>query len=405
MALSDDLLGCLADRLLKQSDAMVQLVVDLAAIESPTSDLSSQRRVVSKIEDWLKPLGYRARWIRVTGAEQSRPTDFQSAGVCVFVPKRDFAEVLPHRAGKSRRQMLLGHVDTVWPLGTLEKMPIHQADQRLYGPGVFDMKGGIVQAMFALKVICDLSLTPTLKPIMLLNTNEETGSPGTSEIIRTLAACCDRVFVLEPPVGHEGLLKTERRGGGFITLKVEGRAAHAGLNPTEGRNAIDKMVRTLNQLEAIRQRFPSVNFSPGLIHGGIAANVVAPHCEVVVDVRLSSQNDLGRIKQELNSLVSESDDFRVDLEMDLERPPMEGNDRNQRLWESASRLADRLGFEIDQTAVGGGSDGNFTSPVAATLDGLGAVGAGAHQSNEHLMLADLPKRAALLAALMMEQPA
>lgn len=403
MALTDDLLDDFERRLSEHQDAMVQLVIALASIESPTSDFASQARVVSTIEAFLKPLGYRARCVRVPSNDRSQTGEDQPQCVYVLSPKSGHVDGRSGCTGKRSRQLLLGHVDTVWPHGTLDKMPIHQADDQLFGPGVFDMKGGIVQALFALKVIRELRLTTPLEPVLLLNTNEETGSPGTSALVRTFAECCERVLVLEPPVGPEGMLKTARKGGGFFSLRVVGRGAHAGLNPRDGRSAIDEMVKVMNRLEVIRQRFPYVDFNPGLIRGGIAANVVAPQCEVVVDVRLSSIDDLAALKLELGSLVSQRDGLRVEVDLDLERPPMERNAENQRLWIAAKGLATRLGFELEQAAVGGGSDGNFTSPVTATLDGLGAVGGGAHQIDEHLVLSQLPKRAALLAALLMEK--
>lgn len=403
MALCDDLLDGFVKRLSEHQDAMVQMVIALASIESPTSDFASQARVVSAIEAFLKPLDYLARCVRVPSSDRSQTGGNRPGCVYLLSPKGGHDDVRSRSTGKRGRQLLLGHVDTVWPLGTLDKMPIHQADDQLFGPGVFDMKGGIVQALFALKVINELRLVPPLKPVLLLNTNEETGSPGTNKLVRKFAECCERVFVLEPPVGSEGKLKTARRGGGFFRLKVVGRAAHAGLNPRDGRNAIDEMVKAMNRLEVIRQRFPYVDFNPGLIGGGIAANVVAPHCELVVDVRLSSTADLAELKQELGSLVSQGDGLRVEVDLDLERPPMERNAQNQRLWTAAKGFATRLGFELEQAAVGGGSDGNFTSPVTATLDGLGAVGGGAHQTDEHLILSQLPKRAAMLAALLMER--
>ena len=413
----------LLEYLSKSKDSMVELLEELVAIESPTMAHDAQLEVFQAIERHVGLQNFRYRCLPVE----------RSAGVAVYFPpkpdepcrvranRKDAIKVEQDSGAKESRrmvtgrenlhrrrspwngkQLILGHVDTVWPIGTLQQMPLRRVNQQLYGPGVFDMKGGIVQAVFAIKALHECDLLPTLQPILLLNSEEEVGSPNTRELIKRFASCCDRVFVLEPPVGSAGLLKTERKGGGFFRLKVKGRAAHAGLNPDEGRNAIERMLSVLHRLQALGESYRQLRLNLGQIQGGVAANVVAPNCEVVVDVRAASHDELMNLKQQLLKLPFAEDGMCLTIDVDLDRPPMERNERNQELWFSAQRIAQHLGISLKQTSVGGGSDGNFTSPVTATLDGLGAVGSGAHQTDEHVLVDEMPKRSTLLATLLLE---
>ena len=389
MEVDDLTLKKLRDYLHHCQTDMVELLRNLASLESPTEDLSAQFSMFHSIDRCLMPIGFRSRYLR--GKD--------SGGICLFLPTGKWNR----RNIPRKRQLIVGHVDTVWPKGSLGKMPVHLSNGRLYGPGVFDMKGGIVQAIFALQALDWLNLRPEFKPVLLLNSDEEKGSPDSRGIVKQVASQCERALIVEPPVGQEGLLKTERKGGGFLRLTIEGRAAHAGLNPEQGRNAIDQMILCLHQLAKIRDDYPRVTFNLGSIRGGVAANVVAPDCEVEVDIRITDSSDLISLKNRLPSLALGGDGFTVRLQLDLERPPLERNSRNQMLWHLSKRVAQHLGFNLQETSVGGGSDGNFTSEVCATLDGLGAVGGNAHQEDEYVVVDELPRRAALLAAILMEK--
>lgn len=403
---TERLLECLA----KSEDSMLEMLREIISIESPTGDQLAQRKVFDLIDHYVRPLGYGSHYVPIRG----------SAGLMVYMHRGSKAglgekskqtqvayseESDPFTSQRgsfwSGKQLILGHVDTVWPHGTLKEMPVRQMGRQLYGPGVFDMKGGIVQAVFALDALHKSRLTPLLQPILVLNSEEEIGSPHTRRHLERYASCCERVFVLEPPVGDQGKLKTERKGGGFFCVRIQGRAAHAGLNPDYGRNAIERMVPFLKDLRALSTRFKYLQLNFGTIKGGVAANVVAPSCELVVDVRASSPEELKQFEHELQRLPFEKDGYCLTIESDLARPPMVRNSRNQQLWDLANQYAPHLGFTLQQASVGGGSDGNFTSQSAATLDGLGAVGGGAHQPNEHIHLDEMPKRAALLAALLL----
>jgi glutamate carboxypeptidase len=298
------------------------------------------------------------------------------------------------------RQLVLGHMDTVWPIGTLAEMPVRADEGRIRGPGVFDMKGGLVQMVFALRALRDLGMEAPATPLVLVNTDEEVGSRDSVPYVCMLARCSARAFVLEPAHGPEGALKTARKGVGRFRVTVHGRAAHAGIEPGAGVSAILELSHQVQRLFALNDPERGITVNVGTIDGGLRPNVVAPEASALVDARVRAADDARRIEEAIAGLRPVQEGVALEVEGGFGRPPLERTARNRALWRTARRAADRLGLALDEAAVGGASDGNFTSLYTATLDGLGSVGAGAHAADEHVVLARMPERASLLALLL-----
>jgi glutamate carboxypeptidase len=301
-------------------------------------------------------------------------------------------------------QLLVGHVDTVWPLGTITRMPVRIVEGRLYGPGVFDMKGGLVQMLFALRALGELDLTPPATPIVFVASDEELGSFDSTMHLGRLARLASRVFVLEPAFGPGGKLKTERKGAGRFSLEVSGRASHAGVSPEEGVSAILELSYQIQRLFALNDPDRGITVNVGAIDGGLRPNVVAPAASAAIDVRVRTEEDGRRVEAAIRSLFPTQKGASIRVTGSLGRPPMLPTARNRALWLAAKRIGAELGLALDEARVGGASDGNLTSLYAATLDGLGPVGDGAHAEHEHVEVARLPERAALLALLLLESP-
>jgi glutamate carboxypeptidase len=302
------------------------------------------------------------------------------------------------------KQLLLGHVDTVWPHGTLETMPVESKDGCLHGPGVYDMKGGLVQAVFALSALRELGLQPAVTPVFFMNSDEEIGSRESAHHIVRLAKIVDRAMIMEPSLGPSGQLKTTRKGVGRFIVQVRGKAAHAGLNPEKGISAILELSHVVQALFALNDPERGITVNVGTIDGGMRPNVVAPQSRAEVDVRVRTHEDAAMIEKAIHSLEPSVPGTELQIEGRIGRPPLEATPRNRRLWNRAQEAAGSLGIELDEGAAGGGSDGNWTSLYTATLDGLGAVGDGAHAVIEHVVEEKMPERAALLACLILGEP-
>jgi glutamate carboxypeptidase len=298
------------------------------------------------------------------------------------------------------RQLLLGHCDTVWPLGTLKQMPLVVQKDVVRGPGVFDMKGGLAQMIFALRALREVGETPAHDPVVLINTDEEIGSPESKPVILEQARQVDRAFILEPALGLSGKLKTARKGVGRFEIVAHGRAAHAGLDPEKGVSAVLALSYLVQDLDALNDPQKGISLNIGIIEGGMAANVIPPQCRAVVDVRASTKADARRVEEAILGLSPSIPGVRLEISGQFGRPPLEPNARNQALWHTAELLAHELGITVEQGMAGGGSDGNYTSLHAATLDGLGAVGDGAHAAHEFIFIDKMIERAALLALLL-----
>ena len=370
----------------RQREEMIELLLDLARAESPSHEREAQREPQRILVEALQELGFRVRRIR----------GHASGG-----------HVLAVRVTRKRKravQLLLGHCDTVWPRGTLEQMPAQVVDGAVRGPGTYDMKAGLVQMLFALRALRELELEPTVEPIVFVNSDEEIGSPESTRHVRRLARLCDRVFVLEPSLEPGGRLKTARKGVGRFVIRVTGRAAHAGLDPDGGASAILELAHLVVALDRLNDPPAGVTVNVGTIEGGLRPNVIAPASRAEVDVRVLTSADAARIERALRDLPTTVPGTSLAIEGGFNRPPLERTPGNRVLWSKAEAAAAELGLEIGEGTAGGGSDGNTTSQFAPTLDGLGAVGDGAHATHEHVIADRMPERAALLGRLLLEPP-
>jgi glutamate carboxypeptidase len=371
------------DYLSSRQQAMVELLVELASMESPSTVPEAQAPVHARLKQEFERLGYRT--IQVPGRN--------SGGQLYAAPAQQSAG--------SDIQLMLGHCDTVWPLGTLEKMPVVQQGNVLRGPGVYDMKAGLVEMLFAIQAIRDLELPVSVTPVCFINSDEEIGSRESGRYIHRLAKLADRCMVLEPSLGLDGRIKTARKGVGRFIVRVKGRAAHAGLDPTAGASAILELSHVIQKLFLLNDHERGVSVNVGMIDGGVRPNVIAPESSAIVDVRVATRVDADMIETTIHGLQAETPGVTLEIEGAIGRPPMERTPSNQQFWQVASDLASQIPMEIDQAMAGGGSDGNTTSLYTATLDGLGAVGDGAHADHEFVFIDQLPRRCTLLTLLLM----
>ena len=360
---------------------MTALLTQLATAESPSLDPATQAGPFAILAGELESIGFQVE--RRAGCEAGDHLEARSLG------------------RQSAYQLLLGHMDTVWPTGTLEQMPVVTDDDRVRGPGVYDMKGGLVQMVFALRALHDLDAHPPLAPVVFVNTDEEIGSHDSGTHIRRLAAGAKRAFVLEPSFGPSGKLKTARKGAGYFKITVEGRASHAGLAPEKGASAILEVSHQIQRLFALNNRERGISVNVGTIDGGLRPNVVAPKVTAEVDVRVLHGEDAAAIERAILGLTPVGEGVTLAVTGGISLPPLERTERNAALWRAAQEGARELGIDIDEATVGGTSDGNVTSQYTATLDGLGPVGDGAHASHEHVVASQMPERAALLALLLL----
>jgi glutamate carboxypeptidase len=298
--------------------------------------------------------------------------------------------------------LLLGHFDTVWPVGTLVHRPFAVDAGRAMGPGVFDMKGGLVIAEFALQAITELAL-PLSHPItVMLNSDEEIGSTTSRGLIEAEAASAAAVLVLEPALPN-GALKTARKGVGGYTLTVTGRASHAGAAPEEGISAIEELAHQVLRLHQLADLDSGTTVNVGFIEGGTRPNVIAAEARAKIDVRAWTREEADRLDAEIHGLPPFNPATQLSVIGGFERLPMERSEGTLQLFATARRVAQHLGLALEEGPSGGGSDGNFTAVMGiSTLDGLGAVGDGSHAEHEFVEIASLPQRAALLAALLCE---
>ena len=371
------------DYLTRHSEDMVALLKALTLAESPSSVAAAQAPVKKLLTRELDDLGF-----------QTRQLGGRTSGGSLFAR--------PRRREKFRGlQLLLGHFDTVWPVGTLKHMPFEVDGNTVRGPGVFDMKGGVVQIIFALKALRDLELTPRITPVVFLNSDEEIGSRESGRYIRSLAQKVERAFVMEPALGKNGAIKTARKGVGRFTVHVRGKAAHAGLDPEGGASAILELSHVIQRLFQMNDPDKGISVNVGTVDGGIRPNVIAPESKAVIDVRVATQADAQRIESEIRSIRPEIPGVSLEIEGFIGRPPLEPTPANRSLWARAKEIAGELNIELTEGLAGGGSDGSTTSQYTATLDGMGPVGDGAHARHEHLLLDKTIERAALLTLLIL----
>ena len=297
--------------------------------------------------------------------------------------------------------MVLGHLDTVYPLGTLAKMPFRVSGGKAWGPGTFDMKGGLVQALFAVDALRAAKIRPCKRLVFFWNSDEEIGSGSSRRAIEAEARRSDAVLVLEPAFGPDGRLKTERKGVGTAEILVTGRAAHAGIDPKSGVNAVHELALQIVRLGELNNPRRGIVVQATVISGGTASNVVPDHARAEMDIRYSRLADAGPLNRKLHGLKPILPGARVEVRGGVNRPPLERTAAVRALFGRAQSLMREMGLSLGEASTGGGSDGNLTAALGVpTLDGLGAVGDGAHSPREHVVIREMPVRAALLAGLL-----
>jgi glutamate carboxypeptidase len=306
-----------------------------------------------------------------------------------------------NRSAKRGQLLVLGHYDTVYASGTLAKMPYRKRGGRIFGPGIFDMKAGIVQALFALDAIRNSGAQLRKNLVFLWTSDEEIGSESSRKLLESEARRSDAVFVLEPSLGAAGLLKTARKGVGDAEIVVHGRASHAGLAPEKGVNAIHEVALQLSRIQKWNDPRRGISVNAGLVSGGTRPNVIPDQAKAILDLRALEIADMKKIEHNLQRLRPILRGAKLEVHGGFSRPPLERK-QSAALYERAKALGKRMGLSIGEGTAGGGSDGNLTAALGIpTLDGMGAVGDGAHSPDEHIFAKSLPERAALLGAMLL----
>ena len=333
------------------------------------------------------------------GAELSRRLTESGAQVDRLACTTRGDHVRARFVGDGPQITLLGHFDTVWPVGQLQQMPYREEDGRLYGPGVFDMKAGIAVAMLATRAVRAVGpRRPSI--VMLWTTDEEVGSGTSRQFIEEEASRSKAVLVLEPSLPG-GSVKTERKGCGDFELIVEGVAAHAGIDPSKGANAIHELAHQIVSVQKLQNLQRGVSVNVNIVEGGTRTNVIADRARAVIDVRVPSQEEAARVESELSRLTAAVPGTKISVRGGFGRPPLERTPQVAALYQIARRLSSELGQPLGEGGTGGGSDGNFTAALGVpTLDGLGPQGDGAHALHEHVLVRDLTWRVAFIAGLL-----
>jgi glutamate carboxypeptidase len=317
-----------------------------------------------------------------------------------FGPNLEAEFRLPGRK-KSGQVLALGHSDTVWPMGTLRAMPFREAEGRLWGPGVLDMKSGLAFFVFAAQALRDLDVPVPSRVVLQVNADEEVGSLSSRALTEKNGRRSKAVLVLEPGTGLAGKLKTARKGVGSVQVKVHGRASHSGVDFGAGASAILELARQIGRIEGFTNLRRGITVNPGVISGGTRSNVVAAEASAEVDIRVMRLKDAPGLERKFRALRPVDKRCRIEVSGGLNRPPMERSAGVVSLYRLARTLAQDLGVETEESMTGGGSDGNFTAALGVpTLDGLGGVGEGAHASNESILVDRIADRTALIAKLL-----
>jgi glutamate carboxypeptidase len=368
---------------------MLRLLKRFVRCESPTDSKSA-------VDNFGRMVA--AEWRKRGAQVRSLPREREGNHLRVTWPAR---RVRPNQnMGRANQILVLGHLDTVYPLGTIANMPFRASGGRAFGPGVFDMKGGLVIALLAVEALARADRLPRRRIVFLWTSDEETGSKTSRERIEREARRSAAVLVLEPAKGAYGKLKTRRKATGTAELVITGRAAHAGLDPAGGVNAVHELALQAARLMRLNNSRRGISVNPTIARGGTRSNVIPAEARLTIDLRAETLSDMRRIERQLKTLRPILPGARLSVRGGFSRPPLERR-ASAALFSHARELALRLGFSLDECLAGGGSDGNFTAALGVpTLDGLGAVGEGAHSSDEQVIISALPQRAALLAALL-----
>lgn len=366
----------------KRKTEIVETISQLVEIESPSDVKQSVDRVGTVLASRFGELGGRVRFHPAEKFGKHLQIDFRSRN-------------------KTKPVLLLGHMDTVYPIGTISKMPCRVSKGRVWGPGVLDMKGGIALALHVIEAMLAWNDGKLSRPLtLLLVSDEEVGSASSRVITEKLALEAAAVLVLEPAYGLHGAVKTARKGVGEYTLQVTGVAAHSGLDFEKGQSAVIELAHQVIEISRLVDPKSGVTLNVGKISGGTRTNVVPATATATIDVRIASAKEIAEIHRKLTTLKAFNPRCSVSVAGQINRPPLERTAAVERLYLNAREIAKNLGWDLDEAAVGGGSDGNFTAALGIpTLDGLGAVGEGPHAEHESVVVEELPRRAALLAGL------
>jgi glutamate carboxypeptidase len=363
---------------------MVELLGRLVQIESPSDDAAGLARFADELTSLFEPSGP-VETVRADGT------------------RRHLRLAVPGARDSEPHAVALCHYDTVWPKGTLQRIPFSvDADGVARGPGCFDMKGGIVTLYFALHALRDRGLRPRRRLEVLFTCDEEVGSPTSRALIERTAQGAALAYVLESPLPG-GTLKTARKGTGDYLVRITGRAAHAGVEPQKGISAISELAEQVRALHALNDYTRGTTVNVGVVHGGTRPNVVAAEAEAHVDVRVQTLAEAERIDAAIRGLQPRLQGAVLNIDGGLNRPPMERSEAMANLFEHARQIAAAMGVDLREGSTGGGSDGNFTAAIGVpTLDGLGPEGEGAHAAHEHVLTDSFPRRVALLAGLLID---
>ncbi len=363
---------------------MLRLLRELVELESPSHDKAAVDRCGARVAAEWRKRGAQVRILR--NAKRGNIVR---------------AEISPAGAKTSGQILILGHLDTVYPIGTLAKMPFRISGGSAWGPGTFDMKGGVVLALFAADALRAARVPFERKLVFLWTGDEEIGSEASRRAIAAEARRSEAVLVLEPPYGLDGRAKTRRKGIGGVEITIHGRSAHAGINPEDGVNAAHELAFQVARLIKMNDPRRGITVQANVISGGTASNVVPDFARAEVDVRFSHAADARPLEQKLLSLRPVIKGARIEVRGGVGRPPLERTPAVGKLFQHARGIARELGFELGEVSTGGGSDGNLTGAMGVpTLDGVGAVGDGAHSPREYIVVRALPQRAALIAGLL-----
>lgn len=362
-------------------DQLVETICEFITIESPSDSKPSTDQMGAHLAQKFAQIGGSPRLHHAEEYGDNLQIDFPGSS-------------------DEKPVLLLGHFDTVYPLGTLSTMPCHVENGRLYGPGVLDMKAGIAQMLVALEALQTWHKQLPRPVIVFLVSDEEVGSYSSRKITEDLARKSAAVLVLEPAAGLRGAVKTARKGVGEYTLSVKGIAAHAGLDPGKGHSAILELARQIAVISKLNDLKSGISVNPGVIRGGTRTNVIAAESVAEIDVRIKSAKQAASLDRKMRALKPFDRHCKLAMEGGINRLPMERTPGVVALYKKAQAIAKQVSWKLEEAAVGGGSDGNFTAGIGIpTLDGLGAVGEGAHATHEHIIISELPRRALLLTGL------
>jgi glutamate carboxypeptidase len=370
----------------QQRERMVETIRELVEIESPSDNKPAADRMAEFLATKFEKLGGRTRLHRARDFGDNLQIDFDGSSEA--------------QSAKRKPVLLLGHYDTVYPLGTLASMPCKIDRGRLHGPGVLDMKAGIALIFHAIEALQSWHGRLPRPVTVFLVSDEEVGSHSSRKITEALAKKSAGVLVLEPAAGLRGAVKTARKGVGEYTLRVRGVAAHAGLDPGKGHSAIVELAHQITAIAKMNNLAQGISVNAGVIRGGTRTNVVAAEASVAVDVRIKKAKQAAAVDRKFRALKPIDKHCKLETTGGINRLPMERTAGVAALYQQARKIAGEIHWTLDEAAVGGGSDGNFTAGIGIpTLDGMGGVGEGAHAIHEYIVISELPRRALLLAGM------